>query len=704
MHRLPGDALEFPWCGHISSSGGDALRISDIGARSVHRPSHVTTPDSDAMSETTQDETTAAPAETMAFQAEVNQLLQLMIHSLYSNREIFLRELISNASDACDKLRFATLGDASLAGSGGDPRIVVASDEAAGTVTVTDSGIGMDRDEVIANIGTIAKSGTRQFLESLTGDQKTDARMIGQFGVGFYSAFVVAERVELFTRKAGDTASAGTHWQSDASGGYTLASVDREMPGTEVVLHLKEDAKEFASAWQLRSIIKKYSDHITFPIMMLGQPPAPPEKEEGDESEPEVPKAELEQVNAASALWTRPKASISDEEYREFYKQVCHDYDDPLMWAHNRVEGTQEYTSLLYVPKRAPFDLYDGNRTNNGIKLFVQRVFIMDEAEKLIPRYLRFVRGLVDSNDLPLNVSREILQNNKIIETIRGASVKRVLTLLGKLADDKPDDYKTFWSEFGACLKEAPGEDFANRDAVARLYRFDSTNSDDEGTLTGLDDYIARMKVGQEKIYYITADSYRAAKNSPHLEIFRDKGIEVLLMHDRVDEWMMSYLHEYEGKSFVSIAKGDLDLSGIDGATEETDEKKAEKEKAAADVAPTIERIKKVLDEETSDVRASTRLTSSPACVVLGEQDMALHMQQLMKQAGHDVPSSKPVLEVNPSHPIVKLMDGEQDDDRFEDWSRLLLDQALLAEGGQLDDGAGFVRRMNDMFVAMRTA
>jgi len=659
-----------------------------------------------------------APAtERMAFEAEVNQLLQLMIHSLYSNREIFLRELISNASDACDRLRFAALADDSIASGEGNPRIVVSGDEEAGdgafgTVTVADTGIGMTRDEVVANIGTIAKSGTKQFLESLTGDQKTDAKLIGQFGVGFYSAFVVAERVVLITRRAGDPPSHGTRWESDGSGGYTLAEIEKATHGTEVVLYLKEEAKEFARDWQLRSIIKKYSDHITFPIMMPAQAPLSPEEaDEGEaqsddsvaDEEREASDAEkLEQVNAASALWTRPKSEITDEEYREFYKQVCHDYEDPLLWAHNRVEGTQEYTSLLYVPKRAPFDLYDGNRQPHGIKLFVQRVFIMDEAEKLMPRYLRFVRGLVDSNDLPLNVSREILQNNKIIDTIRGASVKRVLDMLGKLAENDAEKYLAFWKEFGACLKEAPGEDFANRERVAKLYRFDSTHADEEGALTSLDDYLTRMKPGQEKIYYVTADGYKAARNSPHLEIFRDKGIEVLLMHDRVDEWMMSYLQEYEGKSFASIAKGDLDLSGIDGVEPESDETKAEKEKRAADVAPTIERIKGVLAEETSDVRPSTRLTSSPACVVLGEQDMALHMQQLLKQAGHEVPSSKPVLEVNPTHPIVALMDTEQDDERFADWSRLLLDQALLAEGGQLEDGAGFVRRMNEMFVALR--
>ena len=642
--------------------------------------------------------------ETMTFQAEVNQLLKLMIHSLYSNQEIFLRELISNSSDACDKLRFEAIEDASLLGDDSELSIVVAADGDAKTVTISDNGIGMNREEVIANIGTIAKSGTKQFLESLTGDQKTDARLIGQFGVGFYSAFVVADRVVLETRKAGDASTDATRWESDATGGYTLTEIDKAERGTKIVLHLKDDCSEFASDYRLKSIIKKYSDHITFPVMMLGEVPETESEasETEDENEPaEAPVAKLEQVNDASALWTRPKSQISDEEYQAFYKQVCHDFDDPLSWVHNKVEGKSEYTSLLYIPKKAPFDLYDGNQQRNGIKLFIQRVFVMDEAEKLMPRYLRFVRGLVDSNDLPLNVSREILQNNKVIDTIRSASVKRVLTLLEKLSEKEPEQYKSFWNEFGACLKEAPGEDFANKEQVAKLYRFDSTHGAKQGELTSLDDYIARMKVGQDKIYYITADGYTAAKNSPHLEIFTDKGIEVLLMHDRVDEWMMSYLHEYEGKSLMSIAKGDLDLSAIDGLDSESDEAKADKEKAAADVAPTIERIKQVLDESTSDVRASTRLTSSPACIVMGEHDMALHMQQLLKQAGHDVPNTQPVLEVNPTHPILTLMDQEQDDDRFADWSRLLLDQALLADGGQLEDGAGFVKRMNDMFLAL---
>jgi len=641
---------------------------------------------------------TAPAGESMAFQAEVNQLMQLMIHSLYSNPEIFLRELVSNASDALDKLRFEAVSNDALLGDDTELRIVVECDEEAKTVTVRDNGIGMDRDEVIANIGTIAKSGTRQFLETLTGDQKTDAKLIGQFGVGFYSAFVVADRVTLTTRKAGEAADKAVVWSSDASGGYTLGETAMQARGTTVVLHLKEEMSEYASSWRLKNIIKKYSDHITFPVKMWSEPMPAPEPAEGEEAEA-APAPELEQVNDAKALWTRPKSDITDEEYRDFYKQVWNDYEQPLDWAHNRVEGRQEYTSLLYIPKKAPFDLYDANARKDGMKLFVQRVFIMDDAEKLMPRYLRFVRGLIDSNDLPLNVSREILQDNKLIDGMRSGSVKRVLTMLEKIADKRPDDYKAFWSEFGACLKEAPGEDFANREQVAKLYRFDST-SGTEGELVSLDDYRARMKEGQDKLYYITADSYKAAASSPHLEAFREKGIEVLLMHDRVDEWMMSYLSEYEGTSFVSVAKGDLDLSAIEGGEEEKQAREAREERAKG-AGPLIERMTKVLEDQTSEVRASTRLTTSPACVVLGEHDMALHMQQLMKQAGHEMPAAKPVLEVNPSHPILALMDQEQDEDRFAEWSRLLLDQGLLAEGGQLEDGAGFVKRMNEMFVAL---
>ncbi len=642
---------------------------------------------------------TDTKTESMPFQAEVSQLLQLMIHSLYSNQEIFLRELISNASDACDKLRFEAIADSKLLEDNSDLAITVSFDSEANTVTVSDNGIGMDRDDVINNIGTIAKSGTKAFLESLTGDQKADAQLIGQFGVGFYSAFVVADKVQLNTRKAGAKNDQGISWESDASGGYTLSEIDKPVRGTEVVLHLKDESKEFADNFRLRHVIKKYSDHITFPIMMLEQV-APLTDEQTEAGEVQAA-AELEQVNAASALWTKSKSEISDEDYQEFYKQVCQDYEAPLTWAHNRVEGNLEYTSLLFIPAKAPFDLYDASMQRNGIKLFVQRVFIMDEAEKLMPRYLRFVKGLVDSNDLPLNVSREILQNNKVIESIRKASSKRVLTLLENLADKEPEKYKTFWAEFGSCLKEAPGEDHANKDQVAKLYRFNSTHNSDANEQTSLDDYIGRMQPGQDKIYYITADSLSAASNSPHLEIFKEKGIEVVLMHDRVDEWMMTYLNEYEQKPFVSVAKGDLDLAGVGKDSSETETEKAEAEKRLAEAEPLIKRISAILDNDTSEVRASTRLTSSPACVVLAEHEMALHMQQLLKQAGHEVPDSKPILEVNPEHPILALLDQEQDEERFADWSRLLLDQALLAEGGQLEDGAGFVKRMNELFLAM---
>lgn len=637
--------------------------------------------------------TAETETQTMTFEAEVNQLLQLMIHSLYSNQEIFLRELISNASDACDKLRFEALSNNDLQAQQAALNITISSDEEAGTITVSDNGIGMSREEVIANIGTIAKSGTRNFLESLTGDQKTDAQMIGQFGVGFYSAFVVADKVSLRTRRAGDTAADGVHWESDGASGYTLEAIEKSEPGTEVILSIKDDCKQFLSGWTLRSIIKKYSDHITFPIMMMGD--APP-AEEGEEQKP----AELEQVNAASALWARSKSDVSDDEYKEFYKQVCQDYEDPLAWTHNRVEGTQEYTTLLYLPKKAPFDLYDAQQQRQGVKLFVQRVFIMDEAEKLMPRYLRFVKGIVDSSDLPLNVSREILQDNKIIDTIRAGSVKKILSMLETIAEKEPEKYAEFWTEFGRCLKEAPGEDFANKEQVAKLYRFESTETGKLGDMVSLDQYIARMKVGQDKIYYITADSFQAASNSPHLEIFKDKSLEVLLLHDRVDEWMMSYLSEYDGKSFVSVAKGELDLEGV--GVPKADDNKDEAEKPTDEENESlIKRLKESLGQKTSDVRVSNRLTTSPACVVLGEQEMALHMQQLMKQMGQEMPSTQPVLEINPSHPILRLLDKEPDDEKFGNWSELLLDQAMLADGGQLDDGAGFVKRMNEMFLAL---
>lgn len=636
-------------------------------------------------------------SEKLAFEAEVNQLLQLMIHSLYSNQEIFLRELISNASDACDKLRFEAIADNSLLSEDSELRLQILFDEQAGTISVIDNGIGMTRDEVVANIGTIANSGTRQYLASLTGDQQQDAKLIGQFGVGFYSAFVVADKVALTTRRAGDQVSNGIRWESDGKGSYTLTQVERQERGTEVVLHIKEDCKEFVNGWRLRSIIKKYSDHITFPIMMEKQV-APSEGDSGDDDSVVAETPEFEQVNAASALWTRPKNEISEEDYKSFYQQISHDYDEPLSWTHSRVEGTQEYTSLLYIPRKAPFDLYEAVDQRSGIKLFVQRVFIMDDAEKLMPRYLRFVRGLVDSSDLPLNVSREILQNNKIIESIRNGSVKKVLTLLESIAEKQADDYKQFWQEFGRCLKEAQGEDFSNREQVARLYRFDSTQHAESGELVSLNDYVSRMKVGQEKIYYITADSYTAARNSPHLEIFTDKGVEVLLLHDRVDEWMMSYMTEFDGKPFASVSKGELDLEAIESVNSDKAAQNSDDDKVSDTL---VKRLGDALSERTSEVRVSQRLTSSPACVVLGEHEMALHMQQLMKQAGHDLPETRPILEINPSHPILKLLDAEADETKFENWSSLLLDQALLADGGQLDDGAGFVKRMNEMFLAL---
>ncbi len=632
--------------------------------------------------------------ETMEFQTEVSQLLKLMIHSMYSNKEIFLRELISNASDACDKLRFEGISNDALFENDSELTITVEFDEEAKTITVRDNGIGMNREEVVENIGTIAKSGTRQFLDSLTGNDKQDSQLIGQFGVGFYSVFIVADKVVLTSRRAGDAADEGIRWESEGTGSFDLQSIGKENRGTEVVLHIKEDATEFLNHWRLRNTIKKYSDHITFPVMMFEEiHDSVTENEEDKDKEKEKKTPQLEQVNAASALWTLGKKDIKDEEYKEFYKQSFHDFEHPLMWSHNKVEGKLDYTSLLYVPKRAPFDLYDHNQ-QHGIKLYVQRVFIMDDVEKLMPRYLRFVRGLVDSNDLPLNVSREILQSNKVIDSMRSASVKKVLSMLASMEKDSTEDYTIFWEQFGQVLKEAPAEDFANRDQVAKLFRYASSTQDTEKQVVSLDDYISRMQPGQEKIYYITADSLSAASNSPHLEIFRDKGIEVLLMHDRVDEWTMSHLHEYEGKQFVSAAKGNLDLTAVDG--EEEKEKQKEIEEKAK---PLVERVKNALGEKVADVKVSQRLTSSPACLVLGEHEMALHLQQLMRQAGQQIPDSKPILEINPEHPILERLDHEADEDKFKEWALVLLDQAILAEGGQLDDAAGFVKRMNSIFV-----
>lgn len=620
---------------------------------------------------------TETKKETLQFETEVTQLLHLMIHSLYSNKEIFLRELISNASDACDRLRFEAVSNDALLSRDPGLKIQVEFDKDAGTVTVRDNGIGMSREEVVGNIGTIARSGTREFLDQLTGDQSKDSHLIGQFGVGFYSAFIVAEKVTLTTLKAGLEDDQAVRWESQGTGSYTLEDVKRAKRGTEVVLHLKKDQEELLNSWQLRSIITKYSDHVPLSIEM---------RELNDKGEAT---AKWETVNKASALWARPKSEISDEEYAEFYKHVSHDFAEPLVWTHNRVEGKTEYISLLYIPKQAPFDLFEPNPAH-GVKLYVQRVFIMDDAEKLLPRYLRFIRGVIDSNDLPLNISREILQSNKIIDNIRSGSVKKILGLLENMAASEPEKYQEFWSVFGKVLKEGPGEDFANREKIAALLRFASTHQDSEHQNVSLDEYIDRMKPEQDKIYYITADSHAAATSSPHLEIFRDKGIEVLLLADRVDEWLMSHLTEYQEKSFASVAKGELDLGEISGEEDKKALKKKEKE-----AEKLVERIGKVLEDKVEAVRVSHRLTASPACIVLSEHEMALYMQHLMKQAGHELPSTKPVLEINPDHTLVRRMEDEPAEDRFEDWARILFDQAILAEGGQLEDPAAFVNRLN---------
>jgi molecular chaperone HtpG len=629
--------------------------------------------------------TTASNSETRGFETEVNQLMDLMIHSLYSNKDIFLRELISNASDACDRLRFSAISNADLYEQDIEFKIKIAYDKDNRSITISDNGIGMSRDEVIEHIGTIAKSGTRSFLDSITGDDVKDARLIGQFGVGFYSCFIVAEEVTLRTRKAGEAADQGVEWVSQGKGEYSIASIDRPARGTEVTLKLREGEDEYLNDWKLRSIITEYSDHIGFPVTMDKK--IEPEAEEGETV------IEEETVNQASALWTRDRSDIKDEEYTEFYKHVAHDFEDPIAWSHNRVEGTNEYTSLLYIPSRAPYDLYD-RESRHGIKLYVQRVFIMEDAEKLMPRYLRFVRGLIDSNDLPLNVSREILQDSKIIDSIRSGSVKKVLSMLANMVKNDPEKYQKFWSEFGRVLKEGPAEDFAKCDKIGKLLRFATTHDDSAEQTVSLDDYIGRMSDGQDKIYYIAADSHAATKSSPHLEIFRKKGIEVLLLSDRVDEWLTSHLMEYEGKKLQSVAKGELDL-GDDEASEKELEKKA---KSAEKL---LQRMKKSLGDRVDDVRVTNRLTDSPACIVLNEQDMAMHMQRILKEAGHEMPSSKPILEINPDHPIVKQLGAEKGKKKFDDWSAILFDQALLAEGGQLDDPAGFVAKLNKMLVAI---
>ncbi len=635
----------------------------------------------------------APQQETLGFQTEVKQLLHLVVHSLYSNKEIFLRELISNAADAADRLRFEALSDSALYENDAELKAWLTFDPEARTITLRDNGLGMSREEVIANLGTIAKSGTREFLSKLTGDQKKDAHLIGQFGVGFYSAFIVADRVIVMTRRAGLTSDHGVRWESEGAGEYTIANIEKETRGTEIILHLKEGENDFLNDWRLRTIINRYSDHISLPVFM--KKIASAEQDADKKKEETIP--EWEQVNRATALWTLPKNTITDTQYQEHYRHIAHDFEDPLAWTHNQVEGgSLDYTSLLYIPARAPMDFWN-RETAHGLKLYVQRVFIMDQADQFMPNYLRFVRGVVDTNVLPLNISREILQDNPVIPKLKAALVKRVFDLLEKMIQDSPDKYAKFWSQFGNVLKEGPAEDFANRERVAKLLRFSSTRSDTSLQDVSLDDYVKNMRPGQQKIYYITADSFNTAKSSPHLEVFRQKNVEVLLLHDRIDEWLVNHLAEYDKHPLQSVARGDIDLSGVgDG---ESDSKKADEEKKENELKSTFEplmsRIKTVLGETVKDVRLSHRLTSSPACLVADEHDMGFQLQRLLKAAGQQTPDIKPVFELNPTHKLIVQLQQETDDARFKEWVQILFDQALLAEGGQLADPAAFVARVN---------
>lgn len=628
--------------------------------------------------------TTEPVKETRAFQAEVKQLLQLMIHSLYSNKEIFLRELISNASDAADKLRFEALNQPGLFENDSDLAIDVSFDKAARTITIADNGIGMSRAEAIEHLGTIARSGTREFFSKLSGDQQKDAALIGQFGVGFYSSFIVADKVTVESRRAGLPSTDGVRWESDGSGEFTVEEIDRPERGTSITLHLRADEDDFLSSFRLKSVLKKYSDHISLPIRM--------KQEEWDKDKSEyVTSDKVETINQASALWTRPKADISDEQYKEFYKHVSHDFNDPLAWTHSKVEGRSEYTQLLYLPKEAPFDLWDRER-RAGIKLYVKRVFIMDDAEQLMPVYLRFVKGVIDSNDLPLNVSREILQESRDVKAIREGSTKKVLGMIEDLAANRPDDFRQFWKTFGQVLKEGLGEDHANKDRIAKLVRFASTQDDREDETVSLADYVARMKEGQDKIFYVTGESFTAAKNSPHLEIFRKKGVEVLIMSDRVDEWALNFLHEFDGKELVSVAKGGLDLGKLEDESE-----KAEQEKESGEMADVVAKMKTALGDAVKDVRVTFRLTDSPSCLVADDGAMSANLARMLKAAGQNAPESKPILEINPHHALVaKLREaGDAEAMRFDDLTRVLFDQATLAEGGQLENPAAFVRRVN---------
>lgn len=625
--------------------------------------------------------------ETLGFQTEVKQLLHLMIHSLYSNKEIFLRELISNASDAADKLRFEALSRPELLENDTELRVRISFDKDAKTITLEDNGIGMTREDAIVHLGTIAKSGTADFLKSLSGDQRKDSHLIGQFGVGFYSAFIVADKVDVFSRRAGLPAAEGVHWSSRGEGEFEVATIDKPERGTRIVLHLKSGEEEFVDGWRLRNIVRKYSDHIALPIEL------PKENFGNKEDSPAT--TEWETVNRASALWTRPRSEIKDNEYREFYKHVAHDFEDPLGWSHNKVEGKLEYTSLLYVPSHAPFDLYHRDAPK-GLKLYVQRVFIMDQADEFLPLYLRFIKGVVDSNDLSLNVSREILQRDPIIDSMKSALTKRVLDMLEKLATSEPEQYKSFWKAFGQVLKEGPAEDFANRERIAGLLRFASTSDESGDQSVALADYVERMKEGQDKIYYLTGESFTQVKNSPHLEIFRKKGIEVLLLTDRIDEWLMGYLTDFNGKQFVDVARGDLDLGKLD--TEE--DKQAQNEVAKAREG-LIDRLKSVLGEQVAEVRVSHRLTDSPAILAIGERDLGLQMRQILEASGQKVPESKPIFEINPLHPLILRLDSETDEERFTDLSRILFDQAALAAGDGLKNPADYVQRLNKLLVEL---
>lgn len=628
-----------------------------------------------------------AQKETLGFQTEVKQLLHLMIHSLYSNKEIFLRELISNASDAADKLRFDALSAPELLEGDSELKIRISFDKEANTLTIEDNAIGMSRDDVINHLGTIAKSGTAEFFKNLSGDAKKDSQLIGQFGVGFYSAFIVADKVEVFTRRAGAPVAEGVLWSSKGEGEFDLSNIEKAERGSRIVLHLKKDESEFADGWRLRNIIKKYSDHVGLPIEL-------PKQTSGEEQEADAA-VEWEVVNRASALWTRPRTEIKDEEYQEFYKHVSHDFENPLTWSHNKVEGKLEYTSLLYVPTRAPFDLYQ-REAPRGLKLYVQRVFIMDQADEFLPLYLRFTKGVVDSNDLSLNVSREILQKDPVIDSMKSALTKRVLDMLEKMAKNNPEDYKKFWAAFGQVLKEGPAEDFANKEKIAGLLRFASTHSGNDEQVVALSDYIARMKEGQDKIYYLTGESYAQVKNSPHLEVFRKKGIEVLLLTDRIDEWLMSYLTDFDGKGFVDVARGDLDLGALD-----SEEDKQAQDEVAKSKEALVTRLKKVLADQVADVRVSHRLTDSPAILAIGEQDLGLQMRQILEASGQKVPESKPVFEINPTHTLVEKLDAESNEQRFEDLSMILFDQAALAAGDSLKDPAAYVQRLNKLLVEL---